>query len=155
METLETPALGEGVTETKPGQVQVPRSPYRSRVLPEEELKRLGIIKAGDGRYYRASEGPGGSIVLRPVDPSVAAAAARTSLDVSTATSEAATEKHKLHARAVGLPPLGVTRKSMYPRAQWFCYPVTYYIRDMYSRSFLNYTTYYPCKCASVIIGCE
>ena len=37
-------------------------------VSTDEGLQRLGIVKGGDGKYYKASDGPGGSIVLRPVD---------------------------------------------------------------------------------------
>ena len=36
-------------------------------MLPEEELKRMGIVKGGDGSYYKATSGAGGSIVLLPV----------------------------------------------------------------------------------------
>jgi hypothetical protein len=36
-------------------------------MLPGEELKRPDIVKGGDGRYYKASDGAGGSIVLIPV----------------------------------------------------------------------------------------
>ena len=67
-ETPETGPLGEGVTETQSGGGLVQPSAFRSRVLPDEELSRLGIVKAGDGWYYKAQDGPGGSIVLRPVD---------------------------------------------------------------------------------------
>ena len=58
-------------------------SPYTARQVPDEELQRLGIVKGGDGRYYKASDGVGGSIVLRPVDPNIAVAAAKTGLDIS------------------------------------------------------------------------
>ncbi len=58
-------------------------------------------VKAGDGTYYKASDGPGGSIVLRPVDPNIAVAAAKTGLDVSGAISEAATEQYKLNVNAL------------------------------------------------------
>ena len=36
-------------------------------MLPEEELKRMGMVKGGDGRYYKATSGAGGSFVLHPV----------------------------------------------------------------------------------------
>jgi hypothetical protein len=47
--------------------IVVQEDPYCSTMLPEEELKRMGIVKGGDGRYYKASDGAGGSIVLLPV----------------------------------------------------------------------------------------
>ena len=71
LEQAETPGdspLGEGVTETQPGGAQVQPSAFKSRVLPDSELARLGIIKTADGSYYKASDGPGGAIVLLPVD---------------------------------------------------------------------------------------
>ncbi len=92
-EALDKATLGEGVTEAQPGQFQVPGGTYRSRELPEAELQRLGIVQGGDGRYYKATPGTGGSIVLRPVDPNVVEAAAKTGLDVSIAVSEAATSR--------------------------------------------------------------
>jgi hypothetical protein len=93
-ETPDKATLGEGVTEAQPGQFQVPGGTYSSRELPEAELQRLGIVQGGDGRYYKATPGTGGSIMLRPVDPNIAVAAAKTGLDVS----EAATEQYKLNA---------------------------------------------------------
>ena len=39
--------------------------------------------------------------MLRPVDPNIAVAAARTGLDVSVAVSEAATEQYKLNVMAI------------------------------------------------------
>ncbi len=47
--------------------IVVQEGPYRSTMLPEEELKRMGIVKGGDGRFYKATSGAGGSIVLLPV----------------------------------------------------------------------------------------
>jgi hypothetical protein len=64
-------------------------------------LKRLGIVKAGDGKYYRAPPASGGAILLRPVDPNIAAAAVKTGLDISSTISEAATEQYKLHVMAI------------------------------------------------------
>ena len=61
----------EGVIETQPGGGLVQTGQLRSRVLPDSELARLGIVKGGDGRYYKAQDGPGGAIVLLPVDSCV------------------------------------------------------------------------------------
>lgn len=104
LEQGETPRdspLGEGVTETQLGDGQVQPSTFKSRELPDSELSRLGIVRGGDGKYYKASDGPGGSIVLRPVDPNIAAAAAKTGLDVSGAINEAATEQYKINMVAI------------------------------------------------------
>ena len=49
------------------GGIVVQEGPYWSTLLPGEELKRLGIVKGGDGRFYKATSGAGGSIVLHPV----------------------------------------------------------------------------------------
>jgi len=100
-ETQGEPPLGEGAPETQPGGAVVQPSAFKSRVLPDEELSRLGIIKMADGSFYKASDGPGGAIVLRPVDPNVAAAASRTGLDIGSAISEAATEEYKLNVMAI------------------------------------------------------
>jgi hypothetical protein len=34
-------------------------APFSAHVPPDEELKYLGIVNAGDGRYYKASDAPG------------------------------------------------------------------------------------------------
>ena len=47
---------------------------FQSRVLPDSELSRLGIIKMADGSYYKASDGRGGAIVLHPVEARVLSA---------------------------------------------------------------------------------
>ncbi len=67
-----------GVTEAQPGGAEVQPGTFKSRVLPDEELSRLGIIKMADGSLYKASDGVGGSIVLRPLDHNMAAATSRT-----------------------------------------------------------------------------
>jgi hypothetical protein len=67
-ETPEKATLKEGATETQGSEVEVQPGLYMSRVVLDEVLQRLGIVKAGDGRYIKASVGPGGSIVLRSVD---------------------------------------------------------------------------------------
>ena len=74
--------------------VQSSASP--SRMLPDSEHKRLGIVKPSDGWYYKAQDGPAGSIVLRPVDPDVVVAAVNMGMDISAAISEAVTEAYKL-----------------------------------------------------------
>ena len=73
--TPDTAPLGQGVPETQGSEVKDKVSLYTSRQVPDEELQRLGIVKSGDGRYFKASPGSGGSIVLRPVDSNVAMAA--------------------------------------------------------------------------------
>ena len=71
LEQAKTPGdspLGEGVPETQDGGAVVQPSAFQSRMLPDEELSRLGIVELADGSYYKAQAGPAGSIVLRPVD---------------------------------------------------------------------------------------
>ena len=54
-ETPDTAPLGEGVTEAdgrgrvlQDGGTVVQNAAFRSRVLPDEELARLGLVKASD-----------------------------------------------------------------------------------------------------------
>ena len=56
--------------------------------------------------------------MLRPVDPDVAVAAARTSLDISGAISEVTWEEHKLNAVAIARKLAQGQASSSWPRSQ-------------------------------------
>jgi hypothetical protein len=50
LDKVETPEYGtlrEGVLEAEPGGAEVLPDPFRSRMLPGEELKRLDIVRGG------------------------------------------------------------------------------------------------------------